>query len=393
MVVCDCFMGILPGFAEYSGPHAVGTLTLEREISSKLQFKYSSISTLLVRLFYPCTPTTTTGGTQKREPWIHGPRDELLKGYGEFMGVRPLVARIVSKLSLVSYLTMPALSNAPFKQPLHPYPVVIFSHGLGGHRSAYSQYCGNLASYGFMVVAIEHRDNSAPVTFVRGEEERVPFVRITQTNAYTIDKRRDQLQHRAAEVQFAVDLVREMNETGRVDGLPLDFKAGSLCTEKMVCAGHSFGAATLVHALLSTDIAPAFGAAILLDPWMEPLVDYLQSRIPVPCLTILSDQFSKWVSNYSHVKTMVKSQGNALCFVVRDSLHLSQSDFHAAFPRLIKRWQGLQVSADTIMNLNVRASVEFLRQQGVDCGHVQKPDESILAGDSGIAFMEQIVIE
>ena len=386
-------MGILPGFAEYSGPHAVGTLTLEREISSGgLQFKYSSISTLLVRLFYPCTTT----GTQKREPWIHGPRDELLKGYGEFMGMRPIVASIVSKLSFVSYLTMPALSNAPFKQSAHPYPVVIFSHGLGGHRSAYSQYCGNLASYGFMVVAIEHRDNSAPVTFVRGEEERVPFVRITQTNAYTIDKRRDQLQHRAAEVQFAVDMVREMNETGRVEGsspLPLDFKAGSLCTAKMVCAGHSFGAATLVHALLSTDIAPAFEAAILLDPWMEPLVDYLQSRIHVPCLTILSDQFSKWVANYSHVKTMVKSQGNALCFVVRDSLHLSQSDFHAAFPRLIKRWQGVQISADTIMNLNVRASVEFLRQQGADLGQVQKADEGILAGDSGIAFMEQIAIK
>ncbi|SNX81441.1 related to acetylhydrolase [Melanopsichium pennsylvanicum] len=50
------------------------------------------------------------------------------------------------------------------------FPVVIFSHGLAGNRLSYSQYCGELASQGIIVAAIEHRDGSGVSSIVRGEE-------------------------------------------------------------------------------------------------------------------------------------------------------------------------------------------------------------------------------
>ena len=37
------------------------------------------------------------------------------------------------------------------------YPLVVFSHGLGCTRSSYSRICYEIASHGFMVVAVEHR--------------------------------------------------------------------------------------------------------------------------------------------------------------------------------------------------------------------------------------------
>lgn len=46
------------------------------------------------------------------------------------------------------------------------FPLLMFSHGLGGSRTAYSSLCTEFASYGFVVCAVEHRDGSGPRTFV-----------------------------------------------------------------------------------------------------------------------------------------------------------------------------------------------------------------------------------
>lgn len=65
-------------------------------------------------------------------------------------------------------IALPAVSLAPLlpTKPAHRFPTMIFSHGLGGTRLAYSHLCGSIASYGTIVIAPEHRDGSAPVTFI-----------------------------------------------------------------------------------------------------------------------------------------------------------------------------------------------------------------------------------
>ncbi len=47
------------------------------------------------------------------------------------------------------------------------FPVIVFSHGLHGHRTVYSGICCDLASHGYIVAAIEHKDRSACLTFNR----------------------------------------------------------------------------------------------------------------------------------------------------------------------------------------------------------------------------------
>ena len=60
----------------------------------------------------------------------------------------------------------------PEGQPEEPaFPLMIFSHGMGGSRTAYSSLCGEFASYAFVVVALEHRDGTGPRTLINHPAE------------------------------------------------------------------------------------------------------------------------------------------------------------------------------------------------------------------------------
>jgi platelet-activating factor acetylhydrolase len=89
----------------------------------------------------------------------------------------PLALLVAGLARLPAFLHAPLLRANKGKRRL-----VVFSHGLAGSRTAYSQYCGELASRGYVVAAIEHRDGSGPSTFshtVDGKKRLVPFYRET----------------------------------------------------------------------------------------------------------------------------------------------------------------------------------------------------------------------
>ncbi|KAH8150868.1 uncharacterized protein LAJ45_05049 [Morchella importuna] len=218
---------IIPRFPPYPGPYAVGSFELEIPVAS-LGGMAGVAETVQFRVFYPTekpveipisaqpasswwgskcdkktaaatataavdpaqeeklseavNQTTATGGA-KPVRWLPEPHQrEYLSAYVRFLGASSGFAEIVSYGGrLLHYITLPVTADAPLlPKPLdHRFPTMIFSHGLGGTRLAYSHICGSMASYGIVVVAPEHRDGSAPVSFVKSSSPDSPETEIS----------------------------------------------------------------------------------------------------------------------------------------------------------------------------------------------------------------------
>ncbi|NWR79985.1 PAFA2 acetylhydrolase, partial [Centropus unirufus] len=241
---------------------------------------------LFLRLFYPCVPQAGA----ERPLWI--PRSEYSSGLAR---VSPRCCGALLSIALGS-CRVPVSWNGPFKPCSTGYPLVIFSHGLGAFRTLYSSVCSELASWGFAVAALEHRDRSASMTYFcpseAGREEWIPYQRVPhgQKEFYFRNK---QVHQRARECVEALRLFKDISRGKSVPNVlhrdfDLSVLKGGIDVTKVTVMGHSFGGVTAVLALVKE---PSFRCAVALDAWMFPLENVLYPEVPKPVLFINTEKF------------------------------------------------------------------------------------------------------
>jgi platelet-activating factor acetylhydrolase len=317
--------------------------------------------------------------------------------------------------------------NADILSPLTKskrWPVMIFSHGLGGSRNSYSHVVGSLASHGIVVIAPDHRDGSSPISFVRNKANKgkltaIEYRRIPhQASTEVYQARDEQLRVRLWELGLIHDAILKIDEGISLENLTADRKTldgkdqlamfkGMLDAHKpgsIALGGHSFGAATMIQFVKSTfylsgapdsDYDPLFTPSIsssivrqitpatpvfLLDLWalpiQSPATAWLKKK-PMPCynsphggsnlLSILSDAFFKWSTNLRQTQEVVAKPSHLDAsvpgphvFYPISSAHLSQSDFGVLFPWVTTKFFGAK-EPERILKLNVRAILQVLR--------------------------------
>jgi platelet-activating factor acetylhydrolase len=297
------------------------------------------------------------------------------------------------------------------------FPLLIFSHGLGGTRTTYSSLCGEFASYGFVVIAIEHRDGSGPRTYInlpevdnggvehspRAKEKgyaRVDYVfpchnpRDTRPGNHCgvdMELRSAQIDLRLAEIQEAyyfATLIHEGKGQSVADanmrvkapdhtggssrglrGIDWSSWKNRFHLEQVTMIGHSFGGAAVVEVLRHQNQFPYVGQGIIYDIWgaaIQPPENEPEYRIKSPLLGINSEAFMYWPDNFRSVMSLCSEvkEHDALVWLmtVRGSIHITQSDFSLLYPKMSSLILKMTVNPRRAIDLNINASLEFLKK-------------------------------
>jgi len=280
------------------------------------------LDTVLFTIYYPAADNAIP--TKPNHPWVSRPVALAAEGYARFAHINNYFIRGIFTVALWAIAgsnTIPAKVDVPLysnesdpdvdnsSRNNGPFPVIIFSHGMASSRTSYSQYCGELASRGYIVVAIEHRDGSSPATVVKKEGElQKNLLGITmaylqeEPHVEMLDLKKGQLKLRQAEIEETVKVLRRINDgqggemfeaNTRHEGQYLKRWEGKLDMDQVIMAGHSYGATGALQALKGgpfvSTIRP-FAAGIILDPGKQsgPLND----DVKVPILVIHSNSWS-----------------------------------------------------------------------------------------------------
>ena len=264
---------------------------------------------------------------------------------------------------------IPAVADAEVLPPPlsgDKYPVVIFSHGLGGSFNAYSSIMGALASCGVICVASEHRDQSCPISIIRhgdGTTTNVPYLTLSHSpTPDNIAARNAQLRIRLWELELLYTAVEKLESGSALTNLANKFSPSfknmlDLSPSRVTWAGHSFGAASVVQLVKSvfwhqsvpsldgTDYentpdwqplyTPAENSAlarqitphspiVLLDVWTMPLSGSPSTKWlwenPLPCwaaeaqaqkssvVAIMSEAFYNWSELRQQTRSLLSEQ-------------------------------------------------------------------------------------
>eukprot|EP00618_Florenciella_parvula_P024530 CAMPEP_0119478178 /NCGR_PEP_ID=MMETSP1344-20130328/8034_1 /TAXON_ID=236787 /ORGANISM="Florenciella parvula, Strain CCMP2471" /LENGTH=384 /DNA_ID=CAMNT_0007512329 /DNA_START=186 /DNA_END=1337 /DNA_ORIENTATION=+ len=204
------------------GPHTVGT--------GNVTVPTVDGEPLRIQVYYPADPEASAG--MPYAPWLPSPRRAYAEAYAAFGGLHPFIRRLVVWVFLGVHQgakDMPPPLPWPSSKEGEPavagaadagaWPVVLFTHGLGGSATTYSSTCAELASRGAVVVAVEHKDGSAVLSTTEHCQlgsalEKVPYDR----SKSTFDDRNAQLQQRCEELRSVMRALTRFTAGGAKRG-------------------------------------------------------------------------------------------------------------------------------------------------------------------------------
>jgi predicted dienelactone hydrolase len=270
LIVIAPWMAFLPvpRLPPPTGPYAIGTQTFRWVDGARPEVATADPGdhrNVVVQAWYPAARGVRGAGA----PYIDG------------------LARLPKSVSLIPRFVMRAygridthaVAAAPVSTEQQTWPVLLFSPGAGAPRAFYSGLAAELASRGWVVMALDHPYEVAVTQLADG---RIAY----PSNDFPASKPEarqhawmsDQQDLRAADMSVVVDQIGGPGALGPI-------LSGKLDTARIAAAGHSFGGASAALAL-SRD--PRLKAAINIDGTLYG--DLPDQHLTRPFMLIESDR-------------------------------------------------------------------------------------------------------
>jgi len=267
-VLSETQTAVAPRLPIPSGPFGIGRIGLDW-IDSTRPDRYASDPyahrELMVYLWYPIQKRAAG----VRGVYLPGAREmdanpETQKRQrGEFEAAWPFIVS--------GEVYSHAVANAAPARTPKRFPLVVFSHGLGGGSGLeYTLLIEDLVSRGYVVAAIEHTEVAGVVYFPDGRivpaHQDSPPAGLTPDESFRWMAARigEGIAEGAGDVRFVLDRLAAMNSAER-KSFPL---AGRIDLNRVVAMGHSAGAEFAVRAC---QLDSRFKSCVDLDGGMVPV--------------------------------------------------------------------------------------------------------------------------
>ena len=256
-------------------------------------------------------PADISGINAQPVPYLDHPKEQI-EAIAEQLEVPSYLLSNIKNISTNAYLNVPIISDQG------TFPILFFSHGLGGMKNQNSIQIEALVHQGYFVVAPDHTYDANITVFNDGT---IADFRSGSEGIDTEDQfweyRLPQLQKRTDDINYIYNKAQLLSENSNSIWKYVNF-------EKVGIFGHSFGGATCI---MVANTNPEIDAVFLLDAWTVPIPQsVVKSGLNVPFIFIGQDKWDNPLNIEKLDILLSKSSKQADKIILKEVHHFDFSD-------------------------------------------------------------------
>ena len=321
----------IPDLIEPSGKYPVGTITLYFRDTSRdeiYSLNAEDDRELNVQIWYP----SQTSDHDEYAPYM-AHLELSAPAFARFLKLPSFVLNHVSLIQTHSIL------EGSLAREGAPFPVLIFSHGWGGTRTQSTFLMEELASHGYVVVAIDHTYGALVTVFPEGRVvlQKTEILEREQTSEEFSQSANTLIGVWAADVRFVLDQLEAMN-----DGDLESAFQGQLNLERVGMFGHSTGGGNAVQVCW---LDPRCKVGLALDAWLEPVSsEALDDGLDQPFMFVWSEDWGSEENKDRFRRISTNLSNAAYSLEIAETRHYDFSDLPLLSP--LSPWFGLKGPID-----------------------------------------------